>query len=149
MLLTSCQFFDKKVPDKEVMLKEELGKINWEEVDEFPTSNNCDSIIDKELQKKCFFNYIVENIYQRINTDTLKQMYPNLDTISVKVTIHPNATLNFKVQQPKDTVRHDLRIVDSILQKNLSNFPHIEPAIKRGIKVKTQFILPIVVKSKE
>ena len=49
----SCQFFDKKAPDKEQLLKEELGKINWEEVDEFPTVTNCDSLLDKEAQKQC------------------------------------------------------------------------------------------------
>ena len=77
----SCQFFDKKAPDKEQLLKEELGKINWEEVDEFPTVTNCDSLLDKEAQKQCFFDYLIQNIQDRIGVDTLQIMYPEMDTI--------------------------------------------------------------------
>jgi hypothetical protein len=28
----------------------------------------------------------------------------------------------------------------------LSDFPKVEPAIKRGVKVKTQFVLPVIIK---
>ncbi|NHN26591.1 hypothetical protein FIA58_012975 [Flavobacterium jejuense] len=147
--LFSCQLFDKKVPDKEKLLKEELEKINWEEVDEFPTVNNCDSILDKELQKKCFFDYLIQNIQQRIGVDTLQIMYPEVDTIAVKVTINPDATLEFHTEVPKEAVTYDIKVIDSILQNRLSDFPHVEPAIKRGIKVKSQFILPVIIKVEE
>ena len=36
--------------------------------------------------------------------------------------------------------------IDSILTARLSDFPKVEPAIKRGIKVKTQFVLPVIIK---
>lgn len=145
-IVSSCQYFDKKAPNKEELLKEELGKVNWKEVDEFPTVNNCDSIQDKELQKQCFFDYLIQNIQQRIGVDTLQIMYPEVDTISVKVTINPDATLQFQTEIPNKPVTYDIKIIDSILQNKLADFPPIEPAIKRGIKVKSQFILPVIIK---
>lgn len=148
-IFSSCQFFEKKVPDKEELLKEELGKINWEEVDEFPTVNSCDSIVDKELQKQCFFEFLIRNIQERIGVDTLQIMYPEVDTIAVKVTINPDATLEFHTEIPNDSITYDIKVIDSILQNKLSNFPHVEPAIKRGIKVKSQFILPVIIKVEE
>ena len=35
MLLTSCQLFDKKVPDEKELLQQELQKINWNQVDNY------------------------------------------------------------------------------------------------------------------
>ncbi|WP_317236313.1 MULTISPECIES: hypothetical protein [Flavobacterium] len=145
LIVTSCQLFDKKVPDKDELLQEELEKINWKEVDQFPTAFSCDSIMDKELQKQCFFENIIQSIQERISADTLQILYPEIDTIDVKVTINPDATLKFEIQKPNDSISYDIKVIDSILQVRLSDFPPIEPAIKRGIKVKSQFILPVVI----
>ena len=146
LFFQSCQFFNKQAPDKEVLLERELKKINWEEVDEFPSVFLCDTILDKEQQKKCFFDNIVQNIQERIGIDTLQLLYPEIDTIAIKVTINPDATLKFETQQPNHKVTYDIKVIDSILQNRLMNFPPVEPAIKRGIKVKSQFILPVIIK---
>jgi hypothetical protein len=81
-----------------------------------------------------------------LGVDTLAILYPELDTIEVKVTIFPNATLQFEPQFPKDSVVYDTVKIDSILKARLVDFPKINPAIKRGVPVKTQFILPVILK---
>ncbi len=148
LLLTiqSCQYFDKKVPDENVLLQQELKKINWNEVDEFPSVLQCDTIKDSEIKKQCFFDYLAQTIQERIGIDTLQMLYPEMDTIEVKVTINPDASLQFEPQFPKDSVAYDKIKIDSILTARLSDFPKVEPAIKRGIKVKTQFVLPVIIK---
>ena len=73
-------------------------------------------------------------------------MYPNLDTIEVKVTVFPNFTLKFEPQFEKDAKVYDTIKIDSILHARLIDLPKIHPAIKRGIPVKTQFILPVILK---
>ena len=73
-------------------------------------------------------------------------IYPELDTIAVKVTIFPDASLQFEPQHSKDSVAYDTIKIDSILKARLVDFPKINPAIKRGIPVKTQFILPVILK---
>lgn len=142
----SCQFIGKKAPDKEVLLEQELKKINWDEVDEFPSVFLCDTVLDKEQQKQCFFDNIVQNIQDRIGIDTLQLLYPEIDTIAIKVTINSDATLKFETQQPNHEVTYNIKVIDSILQNRLVDFPPVEPAIKRGIKVKSQFILPVIIK---
>lgn len=148
LLLTiqSCQYFDKKVPDENVLLQQELKKINWDEVDEFPSVLQCDTIKDAEIKKQCFFDYLAQTIQERIGIDTLQMLYPEMDTIEVKVTINPDASLQFEPQFSKDSVAYDKTKIDSILTARLSDFPKVEPAIKRGIKVKTQFVLPVIIK---
>jgi hypothetical protein len=149
LLLNSCQLFDKKVPDEQELLQQELHKINWNEVDAYPTVSSCEAITDKEAQKQCFFDFLIQHIQQRISIDTLHILYPEVDTISVKVTIQPDASIVFETQKPTEAITYEIEVIDSILQNRLSDFPKIEPAIKRGIKVKSQFVLPVIIKVEE
>ena len=144
--MVSCQYFEKEVPDEKELLEQELKKINWDEVDEFPSVLQCDTIKDAEIKKQCFFDYLTQTIQDRIGIDTLQILYPEMDTIEVKVTINPDASLQFEPQFSKDSVTYDRTKIDSILTARLSDFPKVEPAIKRGIKVKTQFVLPVIIK---
>ena len=145
-LLSSCQYFDKQVPSEKELLQKELKAINWKEVDEFPSIADCEKIENKTQRQQCFFECMTQLIQEKLSADTLSILYPELDTIEVKVTIFPNATMQFEPQFPKDSVAYETIKIDSILKARLVDFPRVNPAIKRGIPVKTQFILPVILK---
>ncbi len=149
IFFNSCQYFEKQVPSEKELLQKELKSINWKEVDEYPSVPNCEKIIDKKLRQQCFFEVMSSLIQEKLNVDTLAILYPELDTIEVKVTVFPNSTMKFEPQFPKDSVAYDTIKIDSILHARLVNFPKINPAIKRGVPVKTQFILPVILKAKD
>ena len=146
IFFNSCQYFDKQIPSEKELLQKELKSINWKEVDEYPSVVDCEKIDDKKQRQQCFFEVLTQLIQQKLSVDTLSILYPELDTIEVKVTVFPNATLQFEPQFPKDSVTYDKIKIDSILKARLVDFPKINPAIKRGIPVKTQFILPVILK---
>ncbi len=146
LFFNSCQYFDKQIPSEKELLQKELKSINWKEVDEYPSVVDCEKIDDKKQRQQCFFEVLTQLIQQKLSVDTLSILYPELDTIEVKVTVFPNATLQFEPQFPKDSVTYDKIKIDSILKARLVDFPKINPAIKRGIPVKTQFILPVILK---
>ena len=146
ILFNSCQYFDKQVPSEKELLQKELKAINWKEVDEYPSVVDCDKIENKDQRQKCFFEILTQLIQEKLSNDTLSMLYPELDTIEVKVTVFPNATMQFEPQFPKDSVAYDKIKIDSILKARLVDFPKINPAIKRGLPVKTQFILPVILK---
>lgn len=146
LLFNSCQYFDKQVPSEKELLQKELKSINWKEVDEYPSVVDCEKIENKTQRQQCFFEVLTQLIQQKLSLDTLSVLYPELDTIEVKVTVFPNSTIKFEPQFPKDSVAYDKVKIDSILQARLVDFPKINPAIKRGIPVKTQFILPVILK---
>jgi hypothetical protein len=145
MVLISCQYFD-KVPSKDELLEKELKAINWSEVDEFPSVPDCDTIPGKPGQQTCFFEYLTRQIQSRLDIDAMSHLYPELDTIEVRVTVFPDSTLSFQPQFPTDSVAYDTIRIDSILHARLADFPKVNPAIKRGIPVKSQFILPVILK---
>ena len=149
ILFGSCQYFDKQVPSEKELLQKELKSINWKEVDEFPSVVDCEKISDKKQRQQCFFEVMAQLIQEKLNVDTLSILYPELDTIEVKVTIFPNATMKFEPQFPHDSVAYDTVKIDSILHERLVDFPRVNPAIKRGVPVKTQFILPVIIKAKD
>ena len=143
--LVSCQYFEKEVPNEKELLEQELKKINWDEVDEFPSVLQCDTIKDAEIKRQCFFDYLAQTIQERIGIDTLRIEYPEIDTINVKITVNPDSSLQFETQYPNDSITLvDKTKIDSILTSRLSDFPKVEPAIKRDVKVKTQFVLPVI-----
>lgn len=143
LLFGACQYINKQVPSEEELLQKELESINWSEVDEFPSVVSCDSVTDKELKKQCFFEYLTQLIQIKLSADTLAVLYPQLDTINVKVTVLPNATLEFEPQL-SDSLSYNHAAIDSIIKMRLVDFPEIQPGLKRGIPVKTQFVLPVI-----
>ncbi|MBF4514969.1 hypothetical protein IRZ71_01355 [Flavobacterium sp. ANB] len=149
LLFNSCQYFEKQVPSEKELLQKELKSINWKVVDEYPSVVDCEKINDKKQRQKCFFEVMSQLIQEKLDIDSLSIMYPELDTIDVKVTVFPNATMKFEPQFPKDSVDYDTTKIDSILRARLVDFPKVNPAIKRGVPVKTQFILPVIIKAKE
>ncbi|TDP03841.1 hypothetical protein [Flavobacterium sp. 245] len=148
LLFNSCQYFEKKVPSEKELLQKELKTINWKEVDEYPSLAECETIADEKQRQKCFFDVMAQLVQQKLDIDSLSILYPELDTIEVKVTVFPNSKMKFEPQFPKDSVTYDTIKVDSILHARLVDFPKVSPAIKRGIPVKTQFILPVIIKAK-
>ena len=147
ILLQSCQYLEKKVPNEKELLDKQMKEINWNEVDEYPSVADCEKLKDVAQRKQCFFEFLTTTIQQKLAIDTLSTMFPKLDTIEVKVTVFPNANLEFEPQFPKDSVAYDTIKIDSILRVRLVDFPKVNPAIKRGIPVKTQFVLPVIIKS--
>ncbi len=145
--ISSCQYFGGEVPSKKELLNQELNTINWNEVDEFPSFSECDKIKDERMQKQCFFEFLTQTIQEKLSSDTLATLYPELDTIEVKVTVFPNSIMKFEPQFSKDSTAYDTIKIDSILQSRLVNFPKVHPATKRGLPVKTQFILPVIIKT--
>ena len=144
LLISSCQYFDRHVPDEDELLRKRLNEIDWKQVSSYPSISECEGILDKELKKECFFASMTRLIQEKLDVDTLAILYPEIDTIQVKVTVFPDSRLQFEPQFPKDSVAYDKMKIDSILKVRLSNFPKVEPAQKEGIPVKTQFILPVI-----
>ena len=86
LLFSSCQYFEKQIPSEKELLAKELKEINWKEVDELPSVSDCEKISDENARKQCFFDFLTATIEQKLAIDTLRTLYPQLDTIEVNVT---------------------------------------------------------------
>ncbi|HEU0136627.1 MAG TPA: hypothetical protein VFQ50_04995 [Flavobacterium sp.] len=143
LLCAGCKQFDTTVPDKDQLLQKELQAINWNEVDEMPSVAECDSLADKSTRQQCFTNYLASTIQQKISIDTLAVLYPQIDTIKVKITVFADSTVIFEPELSQNLM-YDPQKIDSIIKDRLADFPKVSPALKRGVPVKTQFTLPLI-----
>ena len=141
LTLISC-VSDKKVPDPQELLRKELHTIDWTKVDEYPTVDACDSIIDKEENKLCFFSSVSSELKSKILQDTLVTQIKGLKEMNILVTITKDAEVSFECE-PGDSIRYNVRFLNTLIQNKHENFTPIHPALKRGIPVTTKFVLPI------
>jgi hypothetical protein len=142
LLIVGCKQID-TVPEKEQLLQKELQSINWNEVDELPSVAQCDSLSDKTARQQCFTDFLGSTIQQKISIDTLSVLYPEIDTIKVKITVFADSTVTFEPDFNGHLI-YDTHKIDSIIKDKLADFPKVNPALKRGIPVRTQFLLPLI-----
>ncbi|AWA28935.1 hypothetical protein HYN48_01900 [Flavobacterium magnum] len=143
LLLLSCQYFQREIPSRENLLKQQLDSINWGEVDEMPSVPLCDTLATKPERAQCFIDFIAAEIQARLSADTLTVRYAQYDTLNVKVIISRDSSLQFEPQFPEKTA-YDKTVMDSIIQGKLADFPKVSPALKRGLPVRTAFVLPVI-----
>ena len=146
-LLTSCQWRDKVKVNEELLLQEELNKIDWTQVDAYPSVDQCDSLLDEKERRACFFDFISTYIQSKLETDTLVGAFPSIDTLEVMVTVFPDSKITIEPNNTSDSLRFNAGKLDSILRIRFQDFPIINPALKRGVPVKTQFVLPVILKT--
>ncbi|MBB1148589.1 MULTISPECIES: hypothetical protein [unclassified Myroides] len=144
VLFTSCQWMSSRLPDEQQLLEEELNKIDWTKVDLYPSVASCDSIFDEETRKECFFTYVTQELEANLHLDTLRGTFAHMDTLNVLVTIQPDARVSLALYQVNDSLKQQVNSVDSLLQEKSKIFQNLSPAMKRGVPVTSQFVLPLV-----
>jgi hypothetical protein len=137
----SCQFFKEQTPSEATLLNNELKNINWKTVDELPSFADCEKIDNKPQRTECFFGMMTQLIQEKISNDSIPLIQAKVDTVTVAVTILANATMEFSTTFPKNQQAFDSLRIDSIYKTRLIDFPKVNPAIKRGMPVKTKFVI--------
>lgn len=143
ILLYSCNFAPKEVPNSQELLRRELHAIDWSKVDEYPSYSTCDSITEKEEVKMCFFDRLQFETLRLLQSDSLVKL-STIDTVNFKVTLTCKSELSFKTEMVNEKLLPKW-MLDSIMLHNTKQFSTIQPAIKRGIPVTTQFQLNLKV----
>lgn len=142
--MTSCQWTAKKLPDENSLLKEEIDKIDWTKVDSYPSVEQCDSLFDETDRKKCFFEFITQNLQLELGSDTITGEFDQLDTLKVLVTVQTDSRIKLELYNFPDSLKGKTTSINSLLKVKEQNFPVVQPATKRGVPVKSQFLIPLV-----
>ena len=123
--------------------------INFNEVDFSPSFAVCDSLVEKDGKSACFRT----NIHQKIGEELQKKVLTIKDSVDEIVIVHllidAKGILKLEQIEASEVIMEQLPTLDSLLAISIQNISKIYPAIKRGIPVKTKYILPIRVQFKE
>ncbi|WGD35505.1 hypothetical protein [Olleya sp. YS] len=143
-LLVSCQYFDVKKTTPEAILSEELKTFNWNEVDNYPSFEICDSLQTKLESKECFETTLANHISETLQTETIIVSQDINDTIMLSFLISEKGKLDINSIKMDSITSQEIPNIETLITDSLNTLPQIFPAIKRGQQVKTEFKLPII-----
>lgn len=145
LFLTSCDyFFSKKVTKYDSTID---TLIDFNTVDAYPLFPECKDIPSREKQKICFQIKMSEHIQMLLKNNILSTATPNNDTLMVLLKVLQTGRIEIiSVKSLSKNIVYE-HFIDSILQQNANQIPALQPAIKRGMTVATQFELPIIIQN--
>jgi hypothetical protein len=143
MILQSCHYFEKK-QSKETLLKKELNSIDWNDVDEYPSIANCDILETKAQQRQCFFEYLKANVQKKLDSVLNSKPSKEVDYLNIEISILPNSQVVYDYNDADLEIKSEINL-DSVFLLETFQFKKLEPALKRGIPVKIQFEIPVMI----
>lgn len=147
LLATSCQFFETEKVSSDEIYKEEMQTIDWKEVDRYPSFSNCENSLEKPEQKDCFISTISSHLYQSISHEEMVAVHHIYDTIKVNFEISSNGKLSILDVKMDTLLQKDFPDLKKWLLQSIDSLKPLAPAYKRGIPVKTQFTLPVIIQT--
>tara|TARA_R110002050_G_scaffold196426_2_gene331398 strand:+ start:108875 stop:109351 length:477 start_codon:yes stop_codon:yes gene_type:complete len=147
-LFVSCDFFTSKEVKTQELVEHEMQNINFNDVDQFPLFENCDETNSKEENKACFEETLLRHflIYLEGFEFVLKEAV--VDTLYVDFLIDKKGKMSVLDIEHNAIVDEQIPEFDAVITRSLTSLPHVTPALKRGIPVKTKFRIPIVLNTK-
>ena len=147
LLATSCQFFETEKVSSEKVYKQEMEAIDWKDVDRYPSFTNCENILEKPEQKDCFINTISLQLYKSINKDAMIATREVYDTVKINFEVSSNGQLSIIEIKMDTLLQKEFPNLEKWLLESIDSLQPVAPAYKRGIPVKTQFILPVIIET--
>ncbi len=147
LLATSCQFFETEKVSSEEIYKEEIKTIDWKDVDRYPSFSNCKNSLEKPEQKDCFINTISSHLYQSINHEKMVAVREVYDTIKVNFEVGSDGKLTILEIKMDTLLQKEFPNLEKWIFQSIDSLQPVAPAYKRGIPVKTQFTLPVIIQT--
>jgi hypothetical protein len=146
LLLVSCKDFDLKKQSADQILEKEMKSINWNEVDFYPTFQNCGTITSKAESKICFETKIKKTISDYLASHQISTTSSTQDTLVIKFFITAEGALNIEEIRIPDKIDSQNPQLREVLKKAISELPEMYPAQKRSVPVSLHTQLPIILK---
>ena len=146
-ILTSCEFFSPQTSTSKSNLQVLDTVIDYTSVDVYPIFSDCENYAESDDQKECFENSITEKLATLLSDIDLKVNKEVNDTTSIDILIDNTGKASLvNINSPK-SILEELPNLESVVRKSINQLPTMKPALKRGMFVKSQYRLVIVVKT--
>ncbi|MGB1370798.1 MAG: hypothetical protein ACPH4M_03565 [Flavobacteriaceae bacterium] len=140
----SCQYFEKKKLNSDVILEQELQTFKWDEVDQYPTFETCDEDHSYEDNKACFESIFTTLIFEVLKDSDMVVLDTENDTILVNFLVSKTGKITISSLDASQLSEASTQNLNEILSASLLELPKLYPAIKRSQHVQTVFQLPII-----
>ena len=145
--MTACNWSASREEKTQELVSQEIQSIDWEDVDKYPLFADCDELVSKQEQKKCFMTTLLRHFSDTLHESEFVVQEEIRDTIFVDFMMEDTGSITLMNIHNAEKVNEQLPDFDNQIEKSLSSLPKIEPALKRGIPVRAKFRIPIVLSS--
>lgn len=144
-VFVSCDFISPKKTSLQKQ-KEIDATIDFATVDVYPLFSECKDLNMQQAQIQCFEDNLVNKLHQLVYLKTANTAMTFQDTVYLDLTVSQDYRIRITSMETTPNVEEFLPELDSILRASVSQLPSVlQPAIKRGIPVKSQFKLPVYI----
>lgn len=145
----SCNWLDSPEEKTRKLVSEELSQIDWKTVDQYPLFLNCDETQPREIQRECFQQTMVDHFSKVLGEFRFKISQAIIDTIYVDFLVDQDGAISILDMNSNVAVENEIPEFEGIVVRSLRSLPELEPAIKRGVPVKSMYRIPIVIDTRE
>ena len=149
-LFTSCDFFSSKKTTDQNMSMAIDTIIDYSTVDIYPMFLNCEGLESKRSQEECFGNELVNQLDKLILLKGTKLPNVAFDTVFVDLLVAKNNRIKVLEIKSSEFIKAKIPNLDSVLMASINQLESVtQLAIKRGIPVRSQYKLPILINVKD
>lgn len=141
VILTSCQKVCGVLP---MFCKEKKAEtIDFNQIDQYPVFKNCDATLGFDHLQGCFEKTLYTKVTTRIGQLHLKTKQNLKETIQIGFTVTKDGSFICKNINTSDSLPVALPNFKIEIQEIIHGIEIVQPALKRGVPVKTNFIIPV------
>ena len=124
-------------------------KITWSNSDEFPSVKSCNELIQTELIKECFKNFLSNEILKNLNLSKVLIDKPVNDTVNITLLVDNKGTISIINKIIPEKIIDAIPNFNFLLTNAIDSLPIVLPGTKTslGISVNSKIRLPIILKS--
>lgn len=121
--------------------------IDYTSVDVYPLFTNCNETDEKHNQKECFAHAMTKRLEKTIKSIDYKVKERVNDSALVKLLVNNNGKTKLVAIESPKTITDNLPQLDSVIKASIDKLPIVKPAVKRGIPIKSQYHLAVIVRT--
>ena len=146
LILTSCDRSSSSTSTVQ-QLKLLDTVIDYTSVDVYPLFSDCQELEDKQAQKECFEIALTDLLAEKLHRIDYEVKQEVNDSSYVDLLINTNGKTRVVAINSPSSIKTNLPQLDSIIKKSVDELPIVQPALKRGIPVRSQYQLAVVVRT--
>jgi len=136
--LTSCNYFDYSRKDKDILIKKRINEIKANGLGLYPKIAPCKNIIEK----RCFETQLISELKKNIQETLDPKKITITDTIWLTIEISKTGIIHLKTISKTANLN-----IKEAVEYTFENISPIEPATIQGVKVTSNFKIPLTLKT--
>ncbi|WP_233131731.1 hypothetical protein [Robiginitalea sediminis] len=148
-LMGSCQWFASSEARTRERVARELNAIDWNRVDQFPLFDTCDELAEKQEKRRCFEQTLVMHLTMTLQDFEFRSEGALKDTLYIDFIIDNQGGISVLSIENLPELERENPQFEGIISRSLKSLPRLQPALKQGIPVATQYRLPLILSTDE